>query len=260
MAALLEGRGRQGEGSGGAGGGQMSRKLSGKDGPQQSEAGPLGKPAVDGLGAGQDIEPQPVDHGIEAARDPVGIGLAIATGSDNLLAEGPSLGEIALRQGLADLQVFRPPAGLAPEGVPDRDLFAAGHDRIEIGGDDRRQLIGRPGSGLAEGRRPELLVFGRHELQRLDEEGFLAAEIEIDDALGQPRALGDLRQRELGESMAGEAVDGRLDQLRPPRFLDVQAPHSPPKPAARPVSSIPQSPSRSNDRTIEHPRGRGKPP
>src|ERR1700756_2481652 len=97
--------------SGGARRRQMLGELARKDGGEKRQAGALGTLAVDRARAGQDVEPEPVDHGIQAAGDDVGLDLRIAAGRDDLLAQRAGLDEVALRQRLADAQVFRPPAG-----------------------------------------------------------------------------------------------------------------------------------------------------
>jgi len=101
-----------------------------------------------------------------------------------------------------------------------------GHDRIEVGGDHCGQLVGCIWPGLPYRGNPEALVFLGHVFEGFHQQGVLAAEIEIDDALGKPRRLGHLPEREFGKAPLGQAVDRRLDQLDPPRLLDVEpAPH-----------------------------------
>src|SRR5690349_658587 len=63
--------------SGGASSSEMTFECTREDGRQKTEAGALGFPAVDGFGAGQDVEPETVDHRVQAAGDGIRIDIRI---------------------------------------------------------------------------------------------------------------------------------------------------------------------------------------
>src|SRR5579862_7236064 len=107
--------------SGSAAGREVVLELAREDGGEKGKAGAFGFLAIDRRRAGQNIEPEAVDHGVEAAGDPIGLNLDISARLGQLPAEGMSFGEIAFGQILADLEILGPPAGFTPEGIPDRD-------------------------------------------------------------------------------------------------------------------------------------------
>ena len=75
----------------------------------------------------------------------------------------------------------------------------------------------------AQGVVARLRQHGRHGLgellrdlaQRGEQQRFLAAEMEIDRRGRVPRHAGDLGRREVGQAVARDRGDGRLDQVEP---------------------------------------------
>src|SRR5882724_6723196 len=119
---------------GGAGDARLSAELAWE---QLREVGPANAQrllAVAGLGIEQDAEPEPVDHGVEAAGDRAGIESLMAAGIDHLLDQRARALLVGGGPARAEVEKFLAPARLAPEGVPDRHLLAAGHGRVEVGG------------------------------------------------------------------------------------------------------------------------------
>jgi hypothetical protein len=62
-------------------------------------------------------------------------------------------------------------------------------------------------------------AFGQRLLNQRPEHRFLALEIEIDRALGHPCPMGDLVHSRGSETLFGEDLEGRLEDLLRPRFL-----------------------------------------
>src|SRR3546814_2424733 len=91
---------------------------------------------------------------------------------------------------VADLGEGGPRLGLAPEGIPQREVAAVADPLVEIGADQREDLLDRIVRRRGDGGLPDLVVLLVVVLQSLGQEGLLVAEIEDGDPLRQPGAVG----------------------------------------------------------------------
>src|SRR5262245_18174594 len=110
---------------GGAGDARLSAKLARVQLREVRLAGAQRLLAVAGLGIEQDVEPEAVDHGVEAARDGRRVQALMAAGLDHLLDQRAGALLVDSGPARAEIEEFLPPAGLAPEGVPHGHLLAA---------------------------------------------------------------------------------------------------------------------------------------
>src|SRR5688572_214930 len=169
--------------------------------------------AAHGIRPDQEVEPEAVREGGQAVGDERGLDLGVASllaepGADH--AHHVVIGPVALR---ADPPVRRPEAALAPKREPDGKLVARANRAAEVELDHGEQPLDRGnlpdrGGFLACGP-----VFVRQVAQRLRQEPFLAAEMQVHDALAEARFLGHRGDRRVRESAVGDAADGGLYQL-----------------------------------------------
>ena len=174
--------GSRGMAGGPAGGGHCSGESSGKDRLEIGHAAALGRRPVDVLFRPErEVLPQHFQNADEPERDALRIELRLGSVLDQATDELAHQDCKALVLLSANVVVFLPRAGFAPERIPDGDFAGAGDFGIQVKVD--HQLQRRDRVGLEFGDRHEQLVLelGGQELEGRDQHRGLGVEVETDD-------------------------------------------------------------------------------
>jgi hypothetical protein len=185
---------------------------------QIPQTDPLGLLTGHGLGCNQHIQPETLGHGGQAGRHLFRIHFGILAGKREFAAQGPqrvAVFPITIR---AEFAIGGSGLGFAPERKPHGELVALAHGPVEIHFHHGPQLIGGGGARLLQALLPGALVFIGQVAQRFHEQALLALKVQVDDALAQARFPGHRGGGGVGQATLGDAANGGLDQLQPPRL------------------------------------------
>ena len=174
--------------------------------------------AVERVALEQEVLPQPVDQAAQALGR--GGGVQRRPGIAGQFADHLERGiEQNLVRPAADADIVVPRSGLAPERVPHGDLRRVRQLRIEARVDQLEQGRRRVRAVRRNDLVARLGIFVRHMAQRGGQQLLLGVEVKVDHAGRQPGPARHRIQRDVGQALLIDPVDGRLNQLFPAGVL-----------------------------------------